>query len=182
MPLQQALDLLRRTRDHYPWQHVVNTHVSAGADQRRVHSKPTRAGSPATRSFTDAAARWCALPPALSYFLPFFDAALPPPLGFLAPPLLPGSLRHRELLPARHRATPGSFECQRSQSTVIPSGSQTPRRMTSQTCCKRRWRSSCGTDILRDLDVVDFALSAIGPHLEDLAVLEVGESQSVCAG
>jgi hypothetical protein len=30
--------------------------------------------------------------PALSYFLPFFDAALPPPLGFLAPPLLPGPL------------------------------------------------------------------------------------------
>ena len=40
----------------------------------------------------------------------------------------------------------------------------------------------CGTGVLRDLDVIDFALSAIGPHLEELAVLEVGESQSVCAG
>ncbi len=35
--------------------------------------------------------------------------------------------------------------------------------------------------MLRDVDVVDVALSAIGPHLEELAVLEVGESESVCA-
>ena len=51
----------------------------------------TRAGSPAPPSFPDAAARGRSVP-ALSYFLPFFDAALPPLLGFLAPPLLPGPL------------------------------------------------------------------------------------------
>ena len=61
------------------------------------------------------------MPPALSYFLPFFDVALPPPLGFLAPPLLPGPLSGigNSFLPAI--VLRQEFECQGSQSTVIPS-------------------------------------------------------------
>ena len=48
--LQQALDLMRRTRDRYPWQRVIS-HTFPLEQINERSSKPTRGGSRARRSF-----------------------------------------------------------------------------------------------------------------------------------
>ena len=89
--LQQALELMRRTRDRYPWDKVVShtfpleriNEAFAEADQGRV---------------TRAAIVPYAGGGALEYTLECptscrsWSAAALPPLGFFAPPLLPGPL------------------------------------------------------------------------------------------
>src|SRR5205807_8862466 len=58
----------------------------------------------------------------IPYFLPFLLAALPPPLGFLAPPLLPGPLSGIGQTPFGRTRRPWCTVGRRASRRVVPSG------------------------------------------------------------